>query len=51
MVVELAADLRSKGGLVDSKKIEVGLQSQKNSANTHFEMLITTTTEDALHFA
>ncbi len=51
MVVELAADLRSKGGLVDSKKIEVGLQSQKNSANTHFEMLFTTTTEEASHLA
>ena len=49
MVVELAADLQSKGGLVDAKKIEVGLQSQKNSANTHFEMLIMTTTEEATH--
>ena len=57
MVVELAADLQSKRGLPRhreaylDKKVEVGLKARINSANTHVEMLITTSTEDALHLA
>jgi hypothetical protein len=56
-VIELAVDLQSKRGLPRrreaylDKKVEVGLKARKNSANTHFEMLITTITEDTLHLA
>lgn len=42
VVVELAADLRSKGGLIDVENVEVSLQSQKKRSQY--------TLRDAYHY-